>query len=150
MSHDEALLLQERLEIVLNQFDMGITNIEKITTREELVPVLEAAENLRVVLTEAKAYFVEVRNQLSTTSGIPPAKELAQLVIGASTEALSSIRETLHHLEEVKEKMKGKHKTPLTREDTQYADFSAKVAIRKSRHIINRISEHAENLPEHL
>jgi len=150
MSHDQALLLQDRLEIVLNQFEMEVTNIEKITIREELMPVLEAAENFRVVLTDVKAYFIEVRNQLSTIHGIPPAKELAQLAIGASTEALSALRETLHHLEEVKEKMKSKRKAPLTREEIQYADFSAKVAIRKGRHIINRIAEQADNLPEEL
>ncbi len=150
MSHDQALLLQNRLEIVLDQFETEITNIEQIQTREELTPLLEAAENLRAVLVEVKNYFVEVRNQLSTTSGIPPAKELAQLVIGASTEALSAIRETLHYFEDVKEKMKGKRKIHLTREEIHYADFGAKVAIRKTRHIINRISDQAENLPDQI
>jgi hypothetical protein len=150
MSHDQALNLQNRLEIVLDQFEMEVANIEKIRAREELGAVLEAADHLRVVLTEMKAYFVEVRNQLSSVSGIPPAKELAQLVIGASTEALSAIRETLHYLEDVKDKMKTKRKSPLTREEIHYADFGAKVAIRKSRYIINHISEQAENLPEQL
>lgn len=150
MSHDQALQLQDRLEIVLDQFELEITNIEKIMTREDLQNVLDAAEHLRAVLTEVKTYFVEVRDQLSAVVGIPPAKELAQLVIGASTEALSAIRETLHYLEDVKDKVKGKRKTPLTREELHYADFSAKVAIRKSRYIINRISEQAEDLPEKL
>ncbi|MFX1566624.1 MAG: hypothetical protein ACFFCH_11610 [Promethearchaeota archaeon] len=150
MSHDQALLLQDRLEIVLDQFETEITNIEQIRNREALKPLLEAAENLRAVLLEVKTYFVEVRNQLSTAIGIPPAKELAQLVIGASTEALSAIRETLHYFEDVKEKMKGSRKTPLTREEIHYADFGARVAIRKTRHIINRITDHAEDLPEQI
>jgi hypothetical protein len=150
MSHDQALLLQDRLEIVLDQFETELSNIEQIRTREELKPLLEAAENLRVVLIEVKTYFVDVRNQLSTTIGIPPAKELAQLVIGASTEALSAIRETLHYFEDVKEKMKSKRKTPLSREEIHYADFGAKVAIRKTRYIINRIADHAEDLPEQI
>jgi hypothetical protein len=150
MSHDQALNLQNRLEIVLEQFELEIANIEKIHVGEELIAVLEAAEQLRVILAEVKAYFIEVRNQLSEVSGIPPAKELAQLVIGASTEALSAIRETLHYLEDVKVKMKSRRKNPLTREEIHYADFSATVAIRKSRYIINRISEQAEDLPEQL
>ncbi len=150
MSHDQALNLQSRLEIVLNQFEVEVANIEKIRARDELIAVLDAAEQLRVVLTEVKAYFVEVRNQLSTVHGIPPAKQLAQLVIGASTEALSAIRETLHYLEDFRDKMKSPRKTPLTREEIHYADFGASVAIRKSHYIINRISEQAENLPEEL
>lgn len=150
MSHDQALQLQDQLEIVVEQFETEVSNIEKIMTRNQLVPVLEVAEHLRTILAEVKTYFVQVRDQLSSVTGIPPAKELAQLVIGASTEALSGIRETLHYLEDVKEKMKSKRKTPLTREEIQYADFGAKIAIRKTRYIINRISEQADNLPEQL
>ena len=150
MSHDQALQLQDRLEIVLDQFEMEVTNIEKILAPEELLPILESAEHLRTVLTEVKAYFVEVRDKMTAVSGIPPAKELAQLVIGATTEALSAIRETLHYFEVVKDEMKAKRKTPLTREEIHYADFGAKVAIRKSRYIVNRISEQAEDLPEQL
>lgn len=150
MSHDQALQLQDQLEIVVEQFETEVSNIEKIMTRNQLVPVLEVAEHLRTILVEVKNYFVQVRDQLSSVTGIPPAKELAQLVIGASTEALSGIRETLHYLEDVKEKMKSKRKTPLTREEIQYADFGAKIAIRKTRYIINRISEQADNLPEQL
>ncbi len=150
MSHDQALQLQDRLELVLDQFETEVSKVETITTRKELDAILDAAEHLRTVLTEMKTYFIDVRNQLTATTGIPPAKELAQLVIGASTEALSAIRETLHYLEDVKDKVKTKRKTPLTREELHYADFSAKVAIRQSRYIIKRISEQAENLPNHL
>ncbi len=150
MSHDQALKLQDRLEIVLDQFEMEVMNIEKITIHDELIGVLEAAEHLRTLLGEIKLYFIEVRDQLSSVSGIPPAKELAQLVIGASTEALSAIRETLHYLEDVKDKVKSRRKVPLAREEIQYADFSAMEAIRKCRYIIKKISEQAEDLPEHL
>jgi hypothetical protein len=150
MSHDQALHLQNQLEIALDQFETEVSNIEKIMTRDQLKPVLEAAENLRTILAEVKTYFVQVRDQLSSVTGIPPAKELAQLVIGASTEALSGIRETLHYLEDVKDKMKSKRKTPLSREEIHYADFGATIAIRKTQHIINRISEQADNLPEQL
>ncbi|MFW9935055.1 MAG: hypothetical protein ACFFDU_06065 [Candidatus Thorarchaeota archaeon] len=150
MSHDQALHLQDKLEIVLDQFETEVSNIEKIMTRDQLVPVLEAAESLRAILAEVKTYFVQVRDQLSSVSGITPVKELAQLVIGASTEALSGIRETLHYLEDVKDKMKSKRKTPLSREETDYADFGAKIAIRKTQYIINRISEQVDNLPEQL
>jgi hypothetical protein len=150
MSHDHALQLQDRLEIVLAQFETEIVNIEQATTGEDLQSVLEAAEHLRTSLVEVKNYFVDVRDQLSDVVGIPPAKELAQLVIGASTEALSAIRETLHYLEDVKDMLKTKRRSPLTREEIHYADFSAKVATRKSRYIINQISEHAEELPQQL
>ncbi len=150
MSHDHALQLQDRLELVIDQFETQIADIEKTTTGEDLKSVLEAAEQLRVILVEVKNYFIEVRNQLSDVVGIPPAKELAQLVIGASTEALSAIRETLHYLEDVKDMLKTKRRSPLTREEIHYADFSAKVAIRKSRYIIRQISEHAEELPQQL
>jgi Mg2+ and Co2+ transporter CorA len=150
MSHDHVLQLQDRLEIVLAQFETEIVNIEQATTGEDLQSVLEAAEHLRTSLVEVKNYFVDVRDQLSDVVGIPPAKELAQLVIGASTEALSAIRETLHYLEDVKDMLKTKRRSPLTREEIHYADFSAKVATRKSRYIINQISEHAEELPQQL
>ena len=150
MSHDHVLQLQDRLELVLEQFETEIVNIERATTGEDLQPVLEVAEHLRTILTEVKNYFVEVRNQLSNVEGIPPAKELAQLAIGASTEALSAIRETLHNLEEVKDKLKTKRKSPLTREEIHYADFSAKEAIRRSHYIIKQITEHAEELPQQV
>ncbi|MHA2406494.1 MAG: hypothetical protein ACXACH_07060 [Candidatus Hermodarchaeia archaeon] len=150
MSHDHALQLQDRLEIVVDRFETEIANIEQTTTGEDLQSVLESAEHLRTVLADVKKYFVDVRDRLSDVGGIPPAKELAQLVIGASTEALSAIRETLHYLEDVKDMVKTKRRSPLTREEIHYADFSAKIAIRKSRYIINRISEQAEELPQQL
>jgi hypothetical protein len=150
MSHDHALQLQNRLEMVLDQFETEIANIEQTTAGEDLQSVLSAAEQLRIILAEVKNYFVEVRDRLADVTGIPPAKELAQLVIGASTEALSAIRETLHYLEDVKDMMKAKPGSSLTREEIHYADFSAKVAIRKSQYIINRISEQAEELPQQL
>ncbi len=150
MSHDQALELQNRLEMVLEQFENELTQVAKTTTQEELLSYHKAVENLRNVLTEVKNYFVEVRNQLAEVQGIPPAKMLAQLVIGASTEALSALRETEHYVEELKGTIKGKLKTPISREDIQYADFSAREAIRKTRYIINRISGHADNLPDHL
>ncbi|MFW9831483.1 MAG: hypothetical protein ACFFD8_06885 [Candidatus Thorarchaeota archaeon] len=150
MSHDQALDLQHRLEVVVDQFESELEKVEKITSREELNTLLDAAEALGTVLNEVKTYFIDVRNQLTNIHGIPPAKELAQLVIGSSTEALSSIRETLHYFEDLKEKLKVKRKTPITREEINYADFSARAAIRKSRYIINRISEQAEDLPEQL
>ena len=150
MSHDHALQLQDRLELVLDQFEKEITDIERTTRGEELESVLESAEHLRTILVDVKNYFVEVRNQLSDVTGIPPAKELAQLVIGASTEALSAIRESLHYLEDVKDMLKTKRKSPLTREEIHYTDFSAKVAIRRCRYIVNQISAHAEELPQQL
>lgn len=150
MSHDQSLDLQHRLEMVLDQFETEINQVEKIKTRVELETLLEAAKSLRTILVDVKEYFIEVRNQLSSIHGIPPAKELAQLVIGASTEALSAIRETLHYLEDVTGEKKGKGKVSITREEIHYADFSAKVAIRKSRYIIKQISEQAEELPDQL
>lgn len=150
MSHDQALEMQNRLEMVLEEFEHEVTQVTKATTQEELRSYHGAVENLRNVLSEVKNYFVEVRNQLAEVEGIPPAKMLAQLVIGASTEALSALREAEHYIEELKSTIKGKLKTPIPREDTQYADFSAREAIRKTRYIINRISDHADNLPDHL
>lgn len=150
MSQDEALQLQDRLEMILDQFETEVANINNITTNEQLEALIEASDHLHGILSEVKNYFVEVRNQLASIHGIPPAKELAQLVIGASTEALSAIRETKHNLEELKGKIKGKRKKPLTQEELHYTDFSAKVAIRKSQTILKKISERVEELPDHL
>jgi pyruvate dehydrogenase complex dehydrogenase (E1) component len=150
MSHDQVLQLQDRLEVTVNQFETEFAEIENLTSADQLVVMIDAVGNLRTVLSEIKTYFVEVRNQLSKVHGIPPAKELAQLVIGASTEAISSLRETEHLFEELKEKLKSKRKTPIAPEEIQYADFSAKEAIRKSQYIIKKIGEQAEELPDQL
>jgi hypothetical protein len=150
MSHDQALQLQDRLEILLEQFEAEVTHINNITTQEQVEALINASNQLQGILSEVKSYFIDVRNQLADIHGIPPAKELAQLVIGASTEALSAIRETQYNFEELKGKMKGKRKKPLTQEELHYADFSAKVAIRKSRSILKKISERVEDLPDQL
>ena len=113
MSHDHVLQLQDRLESTVNQFETEFTEIQNLTSSDQLTSMIDAVGNLRTVLSEIKKYFIEVRNQLSKVHGIPPAKELAQLVIGASTEAISSLRETEHRFEELKEKLKGKRKTPI-------------------------------------
>ncbi len=150
MSHDHVLQLQDRLESTINQFETVFTEIQKLTSSDQLKSMIAAVGNLRTVLSEIKEYFIEVRNQLSKVHGIPPAKELAQFVIGASTEAISSLRETEHLFEELKEKLKGKRKTPIAPEAIQYAEFSAKEAIRKSQYIIKKIGEHAEELPDQI
>jgi hypothetical protein len=150
MSHDQVLQLQDRLEVTVNQFETEFAEIENLTSADQLIAMIDAVGNLRTVLAEIKKYFVDVRNQLSKVHGIPPAKELAQLVIGASTEAISSLRETEHLFEELKEKLKSKRKTPIAPEEIQYAEFSAKEAIRKSQYIIKKIGEQVEELPDQL
>lgn len=150
MSHDHVLQLQDRLESTVNQFETVFTEIQKLTSSDQLKSMIVAVGNLRTVLSEIKEYFIEVRNQLSKVQGIPPAKELAQLVIGASTEAISSLRETEHLFEELKDKLKGKRKTPIAPEAIHYVEFSAKEAIRKSQYIIKKIGEHAEELPDQI
>jgi len=150
MSQDQTLHLRDRLEMVLEQFEADVSLLSELSTPEQLTQIRTSADNLEAILTEVKRYFIGVRDKLAETRGIPPAKELAQLVIGASTEALSSILETEHNLEELKTKLKKKRRNPITRDEVYYAEYGAKDAIRRSQHILKRIAEEAEHLPEEI
>ncbi|MFX0169713.1 MAG: hypothetical protein ACFE89_10210 [Candidatus Hodarchaeota archaeon] len=150
MSHDQTLHLRDRLETVLEQFEADVNLISENTTSEQAAQVRESADHLEEVLLEVKRYFVEVRNKLAEVSGIPPAKELAQLVIGASTEALSAIREVEYNLEELENKVKRQRRSTITRREIFYAELGAKEAIRKSHYILKRIAEEAEHLPDQI
>lgn len=150
MSQDRVLQIQDRLVAVLEPFEQELSKLGKISTPTELDPLYESIKNLHTILNEIKNYFREVRATLNDVPGIPPAKELAQLVIGASTEALGALRETLHHLDEFKKALETKKRTRRSRDEFHYTDFSAMEAIRRSRNILNAINQHLESLPEKL
>ena len=150
MSHDQTLHLRDRLERGLEQFEADVELLSELNTPEQLAKIRTSADNLEDVLTEVKRYFIGVRDKLAEIQGIPPAKELAQLVIGASTEALSSIVEAEHNFDELTSKLKRKRRSPITKDDLYYAEYGAKDAIRKSQHILKRIAEEAEHLPEEI
>ena len=150
MSHDQTLHLRDRLEMVLEQFEADISLLSELSTPEQLAQIRASADNLEAILTEVKRYFIGVRDKLAETRGIPPVKELAQLVIGASTEALSSILETEHNLEDLDAKLTKKRRSPIDRDQLYYAEYGAKDAIRKSQQILKRIAEEAEHLPEEI
>ncbi len=148
MSRAKILKLQNQLETILSPFEKAIEKISPSQSLEELETMLRTAEELRVVLENIKSHFKEVRNLLSDTSGIPPAKELAQLLIGASSEAISSLREVKHHLEDFLEKLRGKRGKTLSSDELHYAEFGSLTAIRRSHYIINRITEHLDEVPD--
>ncbi|MFX1564034.1 MAG: hypothetical protein ACFFDP_12085 [Promethearchaeota archaeon] len=148
MSHRYILELQEKIIDALENLEEELPRLGVIHTQEELQTLVEKVEQLRAVLDEVKKYFIEVRSKLTDVRGIPPAKELAQIVIGTVTEALSAIRETLLHLEEYKVALRGKRRKPKTLEELHYADSSAKEAVRATRQIMKRIEEHTEELKE--
>lgn len=150
MSHDRTLQLQDQLEIVLEQYEKEFAKLGNIRTQEELQPLFDINEQLRTILQEVKTYFIEVRGNLEKVPGIPPAKELAQLVIGYSTETLMATRETLHHLEEYKLTLVSKRKKTKSREELHYTDHSSGMAIRRTRTIIKKITEFADELPDHI
>ena len=45
MSHDQALQLQDRLEMILDQFETKVTDINNITTNEQLEALIEASDH---------------------------------------------------------------------------------------------------------
>jgi hypothetical protein len=150
MSHQRVLELQDRLEAVLEPFEKELEQLEKISKVEDFEPFKTAIEKLGLILNEVKTYFKEVRDALEDIKGIPPAKELAQIVIGTSTEALSALKETQHHLDEYCSALTSKRRIPKGPEGLHYADFSAKETIRRSRHILKTMSQHSDELPENL
>ncbi len=150
MSHQHVIELQDRLEAVLEPFEKELEQLGKISKPEELDPLNTNIENLTTILNEVKNYFKEVRDTLENIKGIPPAKELAQIVIGASTEALSALRETQHHIEEYRSAFDSKRRTRKSHEGLQYAEFSAKETIRRSRYILKTMNQHLDELPEDL
>jgi len=146
MSRSQALNLQHRLEEALEPFEQELGRFEAVQTPEEVQRLLQVSHQLLELLQEAKNYFVDVRSRVSHIPGITPEKELAQLVIGAATEALSSLREMNHHLEEYKEHLRRKRRAK-TLDELHYATFSAKEAIRRTHYIIRKITTHADQLP---
>ncbi len=147
MSRSKILKLQNRLEAILDPFEKAMEKLAPSQSLEEIENMLQAAEELRIVLDAIRFHFREVRSLLADTSGIPPAKELAQLIIGASTEALSSLREVKLHLEEFHQKLQDKRGKSLSRDELHFAEFGAVTAIRRSHYIIKRILEHIDEIP---
>ena len=147
MSRSKILKLQNQLEAILDPFEAAMEKLAPAQSLEDIEAMLQATEELRGVLDTIRFHFREVRSLLADTSGIPPAKELAQLIIGASTEALSSLREVKHHLEEFQVKLNKRGKS-LSRDELHFAESGAAIAIRRSRYIIKRITENLDEIPE--
>ncbi|MFX1563633.1 MAG: hypothetical protein ACFFDP_10055 [Promethearchaeota archaeon] len=148
MKQNNLLELKEKVIAALENFERELPSIGGIETQEKLQLLVENAKHLHEVLNEVRQYFIEVRSRLSDVQGIPPAKELAQIVIGSVTEALGAIREALHHLDEMKEEFRSGHQKSKTKEKLHYAEYSAKEAVRHTQSIIKRIDEHAEEIIE--
>ncbi len=149
MSRSKILKLQKQLEANLIPYEKIMEKLAPSQSLEELEAMLQANKELSDILESIKSHFKEVRNLLLDTSGIPPAKELAQLIIGASSEALSSLREVYHHLEDFHSKLKDKRRPKtLSQDELHFAEFGSLTAIRRSRYIINKIAEHLDEVPE--
>jgi hypothetical protein len=147
MTRSKILKLQSQLGATLKPFEQAMEKLAPSMTLEDVEPMLQATLEIRGVLDTIKSYFIEVRNLLTDTIGIPPAKELAQLIIGASTESISSLREVQHHLEEFQEKLKRGRKKPISQDELHFAEFGSLTVVRRSHYIINKISEHIDELP---
>jgi hypothetical protein len=148
MSHQQVQQLLERLKGALDALEQELADLGTIDDVEEIKHLLATTERLREVLTEAKGYFGEIRSGFAPGSGISPAKELAQLVIAGATEALGSIRETQHHLQEYQATLGAKVRALKTLDDLHYADFAAKEALRRTHYIIKRLTSFLEELPK--
>jgi len=148
MKQHSLLDLKEKIIATLENFEKELPQIHGIETQDKLQLLVEKLNHLRDVLDEVRQYFIEVRSKLSDVRDIPPAKELAQIVIGATTEALGDIRVTLLHLEDIKEAIKSKRRRSKIQETLHYAESSAKEAVRGTQRIIKRIDEHAEEIVE--
>jgi hypothetical protein len=148
MSRAKIIKLQKQLEKILTPFENAMEGLSPNQTLEELEAMLQATRELEALLQSIKSHFQEVRNLLADTRGIPPAKELAQLIIGASSEALSSLREVQHHLEEFKIQREGRRrKRTFSADELHFAEFGSLTAIRRSHYIINKIAEHLDEVP---
>jgi predicted RNA-binding protein with EMAP domain len=148
MKQHSLLDLKEKIISTLENFEKELPQIREIETQDKLQLLVEKVNHLHDVLDEVRQYFIEVRSKLSDVQGIPPAKELAQIVIGATTEALGAIRETLLHLEVIKGEIKSRGRRSKIQETLRYAESSAKEVVRGTQRIIKRIDEHAEEIVE--
>lgn len=148
MSRKQIIKLQSQLEAILNPFEKAMEKLSPTHSLEEIEEMLQATIELENLLASIKSHFQEVRNLLSEVQGIPPAKELAQLIIGASSEALSSLKEVQLHLEEFKLRIKDKRrKRSFSPDELHFAEFGSLTAIRRSHYIINKIAEHLDEVP---
>jgi hypothetical protein len=148
MSHQHVEQLLERLKGALDALENEFAQLGTMDNVEEVQHLLGTINDLHGALTEAKGYFSEVRSSFAQGTGIPPAKELAQLVIAGATEALGAIRETQHHLQEYQATLSGKLRVRKTLDELHYANFAAKEALRGTRYIIKRMADFLEELPK--
>ena len=149
MTDKQVTRMLEELREALAAFEKEFANLSAISKVEGLQPLVDANGRLQQLLTEAKAHFSEVRSSIPHEAGIPPAKELAQLVIGGATEALRATRETQQYLQEFQESLSSRLRSFKTSDELRLADISAKEVERATRYIIKRMTDFLEKPPTH-
>jgi septum formation inhibitor MinC len=148
MTDKQVTRMLEELREAFEAFEKEFANLSAISKVEQLQPLVDANNRLQELLTEAKAHFSEVRSSIPHEAGIPPAKELAQLVIGGATEALRGTKETQQHLQEFQESLGSKLRSLRTSDAVRFADLSAKEVQRATRYIIKRMTDFLEKPPK--
>jgi len=149
MTDKQVTRMLEELREALAAFEKEFTNLSAVSKVEQLQPVIDANNRLQELLTEAKTQFSEVRSSIPHEAGIPPAKELAQLVIGGATEALRATRETQQYLQEFHESLGSKLRSLRTSDELRLADLSAREVERATRYIIKRMTDFLEKPSRH-
>jgi ABC-type transporter Mla subunit MlaD len=149
MSDKQVTQMLEQLKDALAEFEKETNNLSAITTLEQLPPVAKANARLQQLLGEAKQYFTEVRASIPHEAGIPPAKELAQLVIGGATEAYRATRETEGYLQQLQTRFASKVRFLKGSDDLRLLDLSTKEALRGTHYIIKRMTDFLEKPSKH-
>ena len=147
MTDKQVNRMLEQLRDAAGNFEKQTSDLKAITTVEQLQPLIKANTRLQEVLTEAKTYFTEVRSSIPHEAGIPPAKELAQLVIGGATETLRATKETQQYLQELQTNLSRKLRSLRSSDALHFLEFSTKEVLRGTRYIIKRITDFLEPPP---
>jgi len=144
MTDKQVLRMLEELREALAAFEKEFANLSAISKAEQLQPLVDTNNRLQELLTEAKAHFSEVRSSIPHEAGIPPTKELAQLVIGGATEALRATKETQQYLQEFQESLGSKLRSLRSSDEVRLADLSAREVERATRYITKRMTDFLE------
>lgn len=149
MTDKQVTRMLEELKEALASFEKEMGNLNTISTLEQLQLLMDANSRLQEHLSEAKVHFSEVRSSIPHEAGIPPAKELAQLVIGGATEALRATRETQQYLQELQANRGSKLRSLRSSDELRLLDASTKEVLRGTRYIIKRMTDFLEKPPTH-
>lgn len=149
MPDKQVARMLEDLKEALAGFEKALGNLSPASTVEHLQLLMEANSRLQEHLSEAKSHFSEVRSSIPHEAGIPPAKELAQLVIGGATEALRATKESQQYLQDLHANMGGKLRSLRSSDELRLLDFSTKEVLRGTRYIIKRMTDFLEKPPAH-